>query len=540
VSSGIDSVERSARGQGQADEPELHYHTSVMAHRELDQSASEKAANPASSSGGETQLLPEYNVMRLLSQPSWLSHLSDIVSVIDRELRFLYVSRTAGDRRLSDVLGRSVLEHIAPPHREQFRACFAEAWQSGEPRVVEASSNDETWWENRLVPVRDEDGAQLMLVMTVDITQRVLAEHARKESEQRLRHALDVSGVGTWSWRLGDGRVSWDDNIGRILEVGSYPTTWDFDSVFQLIHEDDRERVRAHAEKSLPTGVYEEIEYRILRPSGEQRHVVVRGARLELSGGTSREWRGSMIDVTDRKRIEEHLRQVHKMEAVGQLTAGIAHNFNNLLGIILPTVWLCRTEATPFIKARLDDIEHTAERAAELVRQLMTFARSEGSKNMCAFDLRAAVERTLGICRATFDPATTIEFRAPATPQYVFGRAGDIEQVLLNVLLNARDALSRPDQENSRLLLRLECRARTLHLEVDDDGPGIPQALLARVFEPFFTTKEIGKGTGLGLATAYAIVSEHKGTIAAGVSSLGGARIVIELPACDAPAPLPV
>jgi PAS domain S-box-containing protein len=502
-----------------------------MADRDFERTHNAGTATAASSSMSPAELLPEDKVRRLLWQPTLLSQLSDIVTVMDRQLRFLFVSRTAGGRSSSDVLGTSVLDHIAPDHREPFRAAFEAAWESGEPRVIEASSNDQMWWENRLIPVCDEDGVQFMLTTTIDTTQRVLAERAQRESENRLRHALEVSGVGTWSWREGDGRVSWDDNIARILGVGSTATTWDFEMSVQLIHEDDRARVRAHAESSISTGVYDEIEYRVLRPSGEQRHVIVRGARMEHESAMSQEWRGSMIDVTERKRYEEQLRHVHKMEAVGQLTAGIAHNFNNLLGIILPSVALCRRDATPSIHVRLDNIEHTAQRAVALVRQLMVFTRLEGSADMRSFDLCELVERTLSICRVTFDPGIAVEMRALSGPMFGFGRVGDLEQVLLNVLLNARDALSEMRIDDPRTILRLESTDGKLRLDVDDNGPGIPPELWGRVFEPFFTTKEIGKGTGLGLATAYAIIREHQGTIDVGASPLGGARITIQLPA---------
>jgi signal transduction histidine kinase len=241
--------------------------------------------------------------------------------------------------------------------------------------------------------------------------------------------------------------------------------------------------------------------------------------------------RGGIFDITDRKRLEEQLRHVQKMEAVGQLTAGIAHNFNNLLSIVLPNVELCRAQAPAAIDGPLADIEHAAVRATELVRQLMRFARHEIGASKSEVDLAAIAQRTVSICRATFDRRISIELAAQQDLPPVLARAGEIEQVLLNICINARDAFEEARSENPSLRIAVERGGRdTLRVSVRDNGPGIDAATRARLFEPFFTTKDVGRGTGLGLASAYGIVVDHQGHISCHSEPGAGTVFTVELP----------
>jgi CheY-like chemotaxis protein len=219
------------------------------------------------------------------------------------------------------------------------------------------------------------------------------------------------------------------------------------------------------------------------------------------------------------------------MEAIGQLTAGVAHNFNNLLSIVLPNVELCRDAVPPDAKTYLDDIEHAALRASELVRQLMLAARREGSLAKVPCELVTVVERTLHICRSTFDRAIDIRCQLELREVMIQARPGEIEQVLLNICINARDALQQAGTKDPRITLRLENGAEGMvQISITDNGPGVAPEVRSHLFEPFFTTKGVGRGTGLGLATAYGILGDHGGRIACD-SQLGGPTTFrIELP----------
>ncbi|HEX6243802.1 MAG TPA: ATP-binding protein, partial [Polyangiales bacterium] len=224
-------------------------------------------------------------------------------------------------------------------------------------------------------------------------------------------------------------------------------------------------------------------------------------------------------------------RQAHKMEAIGRLTSGIAHNFNNLLSVMLSNVELCRKSLPARVSPQLDDIEHATERASELVRQMMVLARQKSGSEMVNLDLTELVERTLRICRNTFQRSITLEVVAEPELPPVRGRAGDIEQVLLNICINARDVLIESRTTSPSIVVHVGRSADDcLHMSVADNGPGIPLELRTHIFEPFFTTKAVGSGTGLGLATAYAIVREHGGRISCYDNPGGGALFSVELP----------
>ncbi|HEX2675817.1 MAG TPA: ATP-binding protein, partial [Polyangiales bacterium] len=224
-------------------------------------------------------------------------------------------------------------------------------------------------------------------------------------------------------------------------------------------------------------------------------------------------------------------RHAQKMDALGQLTAGIAHNFNNMLTVILSNLQLGIPNASDPTRARLKDADHAARRAADMVRELMVFARRHPAPSKLPVDTREILLRTREICRTTFDKSIEIvvDIDGAAQPDgmldgfSVLGDPGQLEQVLLNICLNARDALEMrpagtPGASRIELLLRARPAAdgggrNGLCIEVRDNGPGMSEDVRRRIFEPFFTTKEIGRGTGLGLATAYGIVTDHGGTI---------------------------
>jgi len=233
----------------------------------------------------------------------------------------------------------------------------------------------------------------------------------------------------------------------------------------------------------------------------------------------------AFTDVTERMQLEEQVRQSQKMEAVGTLAGGIAHDFNNLLTGILGYANLLKLKATPGddVFKGADVIERAAERAAELSQQLLGFARRGKLENR-PVDLRRAIGDVIAILGRTIDKRITIQQRFGEGSAVVSGDPGQLQQVLMNLAVNAADAM--PDggeltfDVHTVELDDVYCRAhayvnpgRYLLVSVSDTGVGISQEVRERIFEPFFTTKEPGKGTGMGLATTYGIVKNHGGSI---------------------------
>lgn len=470
-------------------------------------------------------------LQRVLGDRVVLESLPEVVCVLDRHLTVRYLNRTVPGRHVPELIGTNALDYIPLDTRARYRDAFERAWRSGEVHRLDYSSVSNYSWQSRFVPVREEGSVVLMLVTSSDVTERVAAERALIESDSRLRHAIDVVGMGTWTHDWRTDVLVWDAALCVIYGIREHEVPRGYEQFLECVHPEDRPRVHQAFTRSRASGMYEDLEHRIVRPTGEVRHVLAKGSTTYDKNGTPIGSLGAAFDITARKRMEEQLYQGQKMEAVGELTAGIAHNFNNVLSIILPNVALCRRDAPPLMAARLADIEHAAERAADLVRQLMLFARREVEAKKQPIDPLDTVRRTVEICRTTFDRGIRIELStAPDVPRVV-ANAGQLEQVVLNICINARDALEIANVQAPHIRITVDRTPQNnVRIRVADNGGGMDEAIRSRVFEPFFTTKEVGRGTGLGLASAYAIVTDHHGQIRC-ESQLGeGTCLEIELP----------
>lgn len=478
---------------------------------------------------------PQLN--RLLGDPLVLATFPHLIIVLSRELRILYVNRAEGGQNEADFIGADCLVSVHADDRERYRAVFEESWRSGQPSSIELRSVIETWWDSRLVPVRDAGEVVFMLVSSTDVTQRKAQEQTLRERESSARLSLLASGVGTWTWWLRRDELYWDEALCGIFGVEPKDAPRGRDEYLELVHPEDRDEAAETIARYVETGIYDGMAYRIVRPNGSVRHVIAKGVAQFDEHGQVEALRGGVLDVTERKEFEANLAQAQRMQGLGRLTAGIAHNLNNALSVILPNVAECRELATEPVAERLADVAHAATRAAEMVRQLMLFARPQDNATRSSFDLVDAARRIVDMCRSTFDRRVELEL-VPADVPAVLGNCGQIEQVLLNVCLNARDALLEDDggQPSLRVEFSVPAPGRVA-VSVADNGVGMTEAVRARIFEPFFTTKEMGRGTGLGLSSAYAIVTGHGGSIQCSTRLGEGTRFEIELPAAPTPKP---
>jgi two-component system, cell cycle sensor histidine kinase and response regulator CckA len=475
--------------------------------------------------GGPAQAAVPSELGHAFSDRLVVEHLPDAVTVHDRHQTIVYYSG-----RETGYYGKRGGSFVAPEYRDHFDEVFERAWSRCEPQDVEYATLPGRFWLTRLVPIQRDGVVEYMLATTHEITARVRERRALHELATHLQHASDVAGMGTWTSNSQTGAVVWDDALRAILGLGAdVPAS--FEHFMDRVHPDDRERVLATINYTRHTQGASELEFRIVRPSGEQRFVLSRTRTQRDAHGTAIGMLGATFDLTDRKRLEEQLYQRQKMESIGELTAGIAHNFNNLLSVILPSVELCLEDAPAKLVAPLTDIEHATKRAAELIRQLMLFARNDTAAAKSPVDPVGMLQRVVTICQSTFGRSIHVQLRAGSNPPRVLANSAMLEQVFLNMCINARDAFSSAHTSNPRILLRVErAPAGGVHFSVSDNGPGMDEPTRARVFEPFFTTKGAGRGTGLGLATAYAIVRDHGGNLRCESEPGRGATFEFELP----------
>lgn len=376
----------------------------------------------------------------------------------------------------------------------------------------------EIWIELRRNRERFSDGTVKIFMHVIDITER-------KKLELELDRFMTLSPHLLYAARITETALVpiWrSPNISKILgytEKDMAAPNWWMDKV----HASDRERVIAA--KTPPFYSDEQVlEYRFLHKSGnyvwlrdEQRLVKdASGAGIEVVGGIS--------DVTNRVQLEGQMRQSQKMEAIGQLAAGVAHDFNNLLTVITGNADLALLEGRgrENVPEYLQEIREAAAQGAELTKQLLYLGRKQ-PMNMQEIDLSEAVEKGLKVLRRTL--GTDIDLRYKSLGKFeIIADEAMVLQILLNLAVNARDAMPSggrleiateeiPIDAQKAALIPYAKPGRFACLVFSDNGMGIPQDIVGRIFEPFFTTKEVGKGTGLGLATVFGIVQQHGGWI---------------------------
>jgi PAS domain S-box-containing protein len=412
------------------------------------------------------------------------------------------------------------------------------------------------------LPIFDEQGqARYVLGISEDITDLKAAEDARHEVEARYRHIVDTITDYVVSVKIEGGRaVSISHGAGCVAVTGysAEELSADHGLWLSLVVPEDRDVAADRIERILSGQRTSPLEHRIVRKDGAVRwvrHTPV----LRFDGeGTPVAYEGVIQDITDQRALQEQLLQAQKMDGIGRLAGGVAHDFNNLLTAILGYVEMCKLDLPPELPAdhpaRLDlqEVATAGERAASLTRQLLAFA----SRQIVApvrLDLSAVVAESLKMLQRLLGEHIEIETALDPGLGTVEADAAQIQQLLVNLTVNARDAM--PD--GGRLLIEtadetIDEESARAHqgaipgpyvlLAVADTGVGMTEEVLAHLFEPFFTTKELGKGTGLGLATCHGIVRGMGGHIRV-YSELGrGTTFRIYLPrrtgAAD-PQPLP-
>ncbi|MBI3669253.1 MAG: PAS domain S-box protein [Acidobacteria bacterium] len=425
----------------------------------------------------------------------------------------------------SEVIGKSVHELVCPEYREKFRQ-FIEQVCRGHKESMEFEfsglKGTRRWMETYAVLLPNEsDASPLVLAVTRDITERQRAEEALRRSEANYRSLVQGAPYGIYrvnaEGRLLDVNPALVEMLGYAAEAELLAVNFDTD-----VHRDPGERSRiihSHPER------IEGIEVGWKRKDGTAITVRLSGRPVRDADGAAACYEMIAENVTEQRLLEHQLRQAQKMEAVGRLAGGVAHDFNNLLMVIKghTELLLDRVRTDDWHYRKIEQIEKAADRAVGLTRQLLAFSRMQVLQPK-VIDLNAVVAEMGKLLPRLIGEDIELAFLTDPTLGRVKADPGQMEQVILNLAVNARDAMPRGGKfiiETSNVDLD-EAYARRhpplvagsyVMLAVTDNGIGMDAETQVHIFEPFFTTKDKGKGTGLGLATVYGVVKQSGGYI---------------------------
>ena len=434
----------------------------------------------------------------------------------------------------------------APEDMPLSRAVLRGEVVRNEEMLLRQEGEDERWLSTSAGPIRNPKGEIVAgIVVFHDITAQRKTEAALLESERRFREMLENVRLAAVMLDR-DGRIAFANDELAELTGWSKEDLVGRDWVDTVVPKAERSRTRE--EISSLQGTFEpHVERSIVTRQGNSREVAWDTTFLRGPDGTVIGLASLGRDVTEIRRLEEQVRQSQKMEAIGQLAGGVAHDFNNLLQVITGYVRLAMADVPAVGQARseLEQVADAASRATALVRQLLTFSRRETVRRK-SLDLGRVIADTAKMLRRVIGETIRLETAGDPSLPRVYADPGHIEQILFNLCVNARDAMPeggtlRIETSSARrdpwLAERLPGAREEEYvlLVVSDTGAGMPPEVLDHVFEPFFTTKEVGKGTGLGLATVYGIVRQHDGLIRVESEVGRGTTIRIYFPVARGP-----
>jgi PAS domain S-box-containing protein len=424
--------------------------------------------------------------------------------------------------------------------------------------IVPAAERDGSWRGRTDYVTRDGDVLSMSQVTVVGrsygeamwlytISREITAvEHADqdlRQAEERTRFALEAAHAGVWEADLRTGRVIWSDTMRAVQGFADDEFAGTLDSFLALVHPEDRGAVSEVLGTSLDRPRDFNLEFRVFWPDGTLHWVASRGRVDADPHGRPMRVLAMAQDVTPRKDLEGQIQRAQRVEAIGQLAGGLAHDFNNYLTAVIGHAGFLEQDLDKDDPRRADavQIRRAAERAADLTRQLLAFSRHQVLQPV-PFDIHELVARIRGMLGRLLGEHIELVYDLGAAPPTIEADPGQIEQAIINVAVNARDAMDGGGTftvstalagidapAGSRLAL---APGRYLVLTLADTGCGIPPDIRHRIFEPFFTTKVRGRGTGLGLATVFGVVKQSGGAIEVESEEGAGTLFRIYLPAC--------
>ena len=424
---------------------------------------------------------------------------------------------------LKEVKGKDVLE-VWPATEQGWVEAFGAVAVTGVPKTFDMYHAPTQGWYH-CNAYRPTDSSAQVCVIFEDITARKLAAEELQQRTALLGAQLEASI---------DGILVVDDQGKKILQNQRMADLWKIPPDVADSKEDTKQVQFVMSRAKNPDQFLERVTYLYAHPDEVSRDEIelLDGTILDRYSAPVRDQAGKYYgriwtfrDVTLHRKLAEQFRQSQKMEAIGQLAGGVAHDFNNILAVIQMQASLlkCGENLSPAQNELANDIGQAVQRAAALTRQLLLFSRKEVLREQ-DLDLNQSIESMLKMLRRTIGEDIQTRLKLAAQPMLLRADPGMMDQVLLNLAVNARDAMPKGGQivietavvELDELAASQQLQARPgsfVRLSVSDTGCGIPAEILPKIFEPFFTTKEVGKGTGLGLATVFGIVQQHQGWI---------------------------
>ncbi len=495
-----------------------------------------------------------------------LDSIPDVIRIMDLDhnvIRYNAAGKEFWDGSPEGETGRKCHELLG--RVEPCTECaVVEAIKTGEPtRLERYLEKKDIWVDMRSYPVKDPSGETTLVIEHLrDITEQMRTSEVLRQEHEFRQAIIETAGEGICVCRIIEEppRIRFSVWNQKMEEITGYTideinrTGW-----LEALYPDvDRRKEAGKRLESIMNGRHLKGEEReVIRADGEPRILSIHTVDLPVPGQPGQVL--SMVqDVTDRRRAEdarheseERLRQAEKLEAIGLLAGGIAHDFNNQLSGILGFADILHADLAdrPELRDCARQIITAADRSAKLTQQLLSFAR-KGKLHHVPVPIHDVIEETLAILTHSIDKRITLERRLEAEPAITMGDPAQLQSAMLNIAINARDAM--PDGGVLRFatsLIRVESEPETelptaakpgdyIQIAIRDSGVGMDEGLIHRVFEPFFTTKDATKGTGLGLSAAYGIVEGHSGFIQVESVPGHGTEFRIYLPAvAEATAP---
>jgi len=355
--------------------------------------------------------------------------------------------------------------------------------------------------------------------------ERLQSEEALQQSEQRLANAQRMTHIGNWELDFATDRLVWSDEIYRIFEIDPQKFSASYEHFLEIIHPDDREQVNIAYTESVKNKTPYSIEHRIQVSNGTIKYVQEHGETFYDAEGYPIRSVGTVQDITERVSMEEALRRSQKMDAIGQLSGGVAHDFNNQLGVVIGYLDFLRNHFSPDEKPRqwVDIAIKSTLRCMDLTQQLLTFSRHQ-AKEKRVVDLNTTLNEMKAMITRSVTPEVMVQYFLADNLWQTEINLGEFQDAILNLVINARDAMPNGGKlliETSNKYLDASYAARNpgvepgayVQLMLSDTGTGIDKETMEHIFEPFFTTKPTGKGTGLGMAMVYGFVKRYGGNI---------------------------
>lgn len=411
-------------------------------------------------------------------------------------------------------------------------------------RIVDANDGARAMFSdlNLIVAAHQREADRFIELPTEDGTLLLLVDPSARRELAKLQESFDALGAqvpgALFRYILrpdGTDAVTYmNEGCVQLWEVDAAAIGEDAAVLWSMIEPEDLPAMQDSVIASAASLSQWTHEWRITTPSGTRKHVSAMGTPKRLEDG-SVVWNSLIIDVTDRVRreeerrtLEEQLQQAAKMESIGRLAGGVAHDFNNMLTVILGTLEEARHGLTrgENIEALLQTIKDAVIRSTDLTRKLLTFSRTQPLEGR-VLDVGTQVRDIIPLVDRLVGDDISVRFSEEGGPFRVLMDPSELDQVLTNLAANAREAMLRGGHLDLTLSAPDE---QTCLLAVEDDGPGMSDEVAARIFEPFFSTKDARKNTGLGLATVYAIVQRLGGTIEVANRSEAGTRFELRLP----------